>query len=79
VSLPLYLITTSLPTTRALQVFSVALSGPLLGVQYPGYVWLSLLPIVGGCAMSAMKEVCVQVVSTQRVPLQLLHSQPMFS
>jgi len=38
-------------------VFSVALSGPLLGVQYPFYVWLSLLPIVAGCAMSAMKEV----------------------
>ncbi len=39
------------------QVFSVALSGPLLGVTYPAYVWLSLLPIVAGCAMSAMKEV----------------------
>lgn len=39
------------------QVFSVALSGPLLGVAYPAYVWLSLLPIVAGCAMSAMKEV----------------------
>jgi len=38
-------------------VFSVALSGPLLGVQYPAYVWLSLVPIVAGCAMSAMKEV----------------------
>ncbi|KAL6751807.1 triose-phosphate transporter family-domain-containing protein [Haematococcus lacustris] len=38
-------------------VFSVALSGPLLGVTYPSYVWLSLLPIVAGCAMSAMKEV----------------------
>lgn len=38
-------------------VFSVALSGPLLGVQYPLYVWLSLFPIVAGCAMSAMKEV----------------------
>eukprot|EP00199_Chlamydomonas_sp_CCMP681_P002140 CAMPEP_0119107224 /NCGR_PEP_ID=MMETSP1180-20130426/9583_1 /TAXON_ID=3052 ORGANISM="Chlamydomonas cf sp, Strain CCMP681" /NCGR_SAMPLE_ID=MMETSP1180 /ASSEMBLY_ACC=CAM_ASM_000741 /LENGTH=403 /DNA_ID=CAMNT_0007092683 /DNA_START=17 /DNA_END=1228 /DNA_ORIENTATION=+ len=38
-------------------VFSVALSGPLLGVVYPAYVWLSLVPIVAGCAMSAMKEV----------------------
>lgn len=38
-------------------VFSVALSGPLLGVQYPLYVWASLLPIVAGCSMSAMKEV----------------------
>ncbi len=40
-----------------MQVFSVALSGPLLGAAYPAYVWLSLLPIVAGCAMSAMKEV----------------------
>lgn len=38
-------------------VFSVALSGPLLGATYPLYVWLSLVPIVAGCAMSAMKEV----------------------
>jgi solute carrier family 35 protein E1 len=38
-------------------VLSVALSGPLLGVNYPLYVWLSLLPIVLGCSMSAMKEV----------------------
>ena len=38
-------------------VLSVALSGPLLGVNYPLYVWLSLLPIVAGCSMSAMKEV----------------------
>ncbi|KAF5840710.1 sugar phosphate/phosphate translocator-like protein [Dunaliella salina] len=37
--------------------FSVALSGPLLGQVYPLYVWLSLVPIVAGCAMSAMKEV----------------------
>ena len=32
-------------------------TGPLLGVNYPLYVWLSLLPIVAGCSMSAMKEV----------------------
>eukprot|EP00798_Chlamydomonas_sp_ICE-L_P015629 gene15629-21735_t len=38
-------------------LFSVVLSGPLLGVNYPGYVWLSLVPIVAGCALSAMKEV----------------------
>lgn len=38
-------------------VLSVALSGPLLGVQYPLYVWASLLPIVAGCSLSAMKEV----------------------
>lgn len=38
-------------------VFSVALSAPLLGQTYPYYVWLSLLPIVAGCALSAMKEV----------------------
>ncbi|KAG2489028.1 hypothetical protein HYH03_012466 [Edaphochlamys debaryana] len=38
-------------------VFSVALSGPLLGVWYPWYVWASLLPIVAGCSLSAMKEV----------------------
>jgi len=39
------------------QAFSVALSGPMLGQAYPIYVWLSLVPIVAGCAMSAMKEV----------------------
>ncbi|KXZ52402.1 hypothetical protein GPECTOR_9g446 [Gonium pectorale] len=38
-------------------VFSVALSGPLLGVTYPWYVWASLFPIVAGCSLSAMKEV----------------------
>lgn len=38
-------------------VFSVILSYPLLGVAYPWYVWMSLLPIVAGCSMSAMKEV----------------------
>jgi solute carrier family 35 protein E1 len=44
------------------QVFSVALSGPLLGAGYPVYVWASLVPIVAGCAMSAMKEVCDIIV-----------------
>ncbi|KAF8058460.1 hypothetical protein HT031_005584 [Scenedesmus sp. PABB004] len=38
-------------------VFSVLLSGPLLGTTYPWYVWASLLPIVGGCSLSALKEV----------------------
>eukprot|EP00879_Flechtneria_rotunda_P015024 GHRR01015699.1.p1 GENE.GHRR01015699.1~~GHRR01015699.1.p1 ORF type:complete len:331 (+),score=78.12 GHRR01015699.1:384-1376(+) len=38
-------------------VFSVILSGPILGQIYPWYVWASLLPIVGGCSLSAMKEV----------------------
>ena len=38
-------------------VLSVALSGPLLGIQYPLYVWASLIPIVAGCSLSAMKEV----------------------
>ncbi|KAI8471703.1 MAG: triose-phosphate transporter family-domain-containing protein [Monoraphidium minutum] len=38
-------------------VFSVILSGPLLGLTYPWYVWGSLLPIVAGCSLSAMKEV----------------------
>jgi solute carrier family 35 protein E1 len=38
-------------------VFSVLLSWPLLGIVYPWYVWGSLLPIVAGCSLSAMKEV----------------------
>lgn len=38
-------------------VFSVALAGPLLGETYPVTVWLSLLPIVAGCSLAAMKEV----------------------
>lgn len=38
-------------------VFSVILSGPILGQTYPWYVWGSLLPIVAGCSLSALKEV----------------------
>lgn len=38
-------------------VFSVVLSGPMMGITYPWYVWLSLFPIVAGCSLSAMKEV----------------------
>lgn len=37
-------------------VFSVALSGPFLGIWAPSYVWASLIPIVAGCSLSAMKE-----------------------
>ena len=37
-------------------VFSVLLSGPILGTTSPWYVWASLLPIVAGCSLSAMKE-----------------------
>ena len=40
------------------QVFSVLLSAPLLGTSYPPLaVWASLLPIIGGCAMSSLNEV----------------------
>lgn len=42
-------------------VFSVILSGPLLGVTFIPAVWLSLVPIVVGCSMAAMKEVRVDV------------------
>lgn len=39
-------------------VFSVLLQGPILGTPAPPYyVWLSLLPIVAGCSLSAIKEV----------------------
>jgi solute carrier family 35, member E1 len=38
-------------------VFTVALSGPLLGVLYPLQVWLSLAPIVAGCFLAAQEEV----------------------
>ncbi|CAG9467038.1 unnamed protein product [Pedinophyceae sp. YPF-701] len=38
-------------------VLSVILSGPLLGVTYGAGVWLSLVPIVAGCSLAAMKEV----------------------
>ena len=34
------------------------LSAPLLGTSYPPLaVWASLLPIIGGCAMSSLNEV----------------------
>ncbi|KDD73011.1 triose-phosphate transporter [Helicosporidium sp. ATCC 50920] len=38
-------------------VLSVALSQALLGEFNPWYVWLSLLPIIAGCSLAAMKEV----------------------
>ncbi|KFM28947.1 Xylulose 5-phosphate/phosphate translocator, chloroplastic [Auxenochlorella protothecoides] len=38
-------------------VLSVALSQLILGEVNPWYVWASLLPIIGGCSLSAMKEV----------------------
>jgi solute carrier family 35, member E1 len=38
-------------------VFSVILSGPLLGQTFAPAVWASLIPIVLGCSMAAMKEV----------------------
>lgn len=39
----------------------MALSWPLLGVAYPAYVWASLLPIVAGCSLSAMKEISFNI------------------
>jgi hypothetical protein len=39
-------------------VFSVLLQGPILGTPAPPYyVWLSLVPIMAGCSLSAIKEV----------------------
>ena len=42
-------------------VFSVILSGPLLGTTYSPAVWASLIPIVLGCSMAAMKEVSFSI------------------
>ena len=38
-------------------VLSVFLSQVILNETYPYYVWLSLLPIIAGCSLAAMKEV----------------------
>lgn len=38
-------------------VLSVVMSQAILGETYPYYVWLSLLPIIAGCSLTAMKEV----------------------
>lgn len=38
-------------------VLSVGLSQLILGENNPYYVWLSLLPIIAGCSLAAMKEV----------------------
>lgn len=38
-------------------VLSVVLAQAILGETYPAYVWLSLLPIIAGCSLAAMKEV----------------------
>lgn len=37
-------------------VFTVGLSGPMLGVTYSLSVWASLVPIVAGCFLSAVHE-----------------------
>jgi solute carrier family 35, member E1 len=38
-------------------VLSVVLAQVVLKETYPAYVWASLLPIIAGCSVSAMKEV----------------------
>ncbi len=38
-------------------VLSVVLAQVILKETYPWYVWLSLLPIIAGCSLAAMKEV----------------------
>jgi solute carrier family 35 protein E1 len=38
-------------------VLSVVLAQVILKETYPYYVWLSLLPIIAGCSLAAMKEV----------------------
>lgn len=38
-------------------VLSVILAQVILKETYPYYVWLSLLPIIAGCSLAAMKEV----------------------
>jgi len=46
-------------------VLAVILSGPLLGETFALPVYLSLLPIVAGCSLSAMKEVSFNVAGFQ--------------
>jgi len=46
-------------------VFSVILSGPLLGQTFSPAVWASLIPIVLGCSMAAMKEVSFNITGFQ--------------
>ena len=46
-------------------VFSVILSGPLLGQTFAPAVWASLIPIVAGCSMAAMKEVSFNITGFQ--------------
>lgn len=38
-------------------VLSVVMAQVILGETYPYYVWLSLVPIIAGCSLAAMKEV----------------------
>jgi solute carrier family 35 protein E1 len=38
-------------------VMSVVLAQVILGETYPVYVWASLIPIIAGCSLAAMKEV----------------------
>jgi hypothetical protein len=40
-------------------VLSVVLAKVILNESTPVYVWMSLLPIIAGCSLAAMKEVCV--------------------
>mmetsp|Transcript_30888 Transcript_30888/g.42811 ORF Transcript_30888/g.42811 Transcript_30888/m.42811 type:complete len:414 (-) Transcript_30888:321-1562(-) len=46
-------------------VISVILSAPLMGEVYSLPVYLSLLPIVAGCSLSAMKEVSLNAAGLQ--------------
>lgn len=56
--MPVIIVLTLTTKLVHVQVFSVLLSAPLLGNAYPPLaVWASLLPIIGGCAMSSLNEV----------------------
>lgn len=53
--------------------FSVLVSRFLLGEAFPAQVYLSLLPIIGGCALSAVTELNFNMVGEYNYKILSLH------
>jgi solute carrier family 35 protein E1 len=49
--------------------FSVLVSRFLLGEMFPASVYLSLLPIIGGCALAAVTELNFNMIGKKTYPI----------
>lgn len=50
--------------------FSVLVSRFLLGESFPASVYLSLIPIIGGCGLAALTELNFNMIGNQFLSLQ---------